>query len=44
MMGRWGLDGMRSFEQVNVAKKEAARLEQSKGAATSSAQLSPAIL
>ena len=27
MMGRWGLDGMRSFEQSNVAKKEGARLE-----------------
>lgn len=22
MMGRWGLEGMRSFEQVNVARKE----------------------
>lgn len=26
MMSRWGLEGMRSFEQVNVAKKEGARL------------------
>ncbi|KIM48377.1 hypothetical protein M413DRAFT_440105 [Hebeloma cylindrosporum] len=38
MMGRWGLDGMRSFEQVSVAKKEALRLEQSRDAAASSAQ------
>jgi len=29
MMGRWGLEGMESFEQVNVAKKEASRLETS---------------
>ena len=28
MMARWGLDGMRSFEQVSVAKKEGTRLEQ----------------
>ncbi|KAF8971518.1 biotin synthase [Flammula alnicola] len=28
MMGRWGLDGMRSFEQVSVAKKEGTRLQQ----------------
>lgn len=27
MMGRWGLDGMRSFEQVSVAKKEGGRLQ-----------------
>ena len=26
MMSRWGLDGMRSFEQVNVARKEGAAL------------------
>ena len=26
MMERWGLDGMRSFEQRNVARKEGARL------------------
>ena len=26
MMARWGLEGMRSFEQVNVAKKEEERL------------------
>jgi len=26
MMGRWGLEGMRSFEQVGVAKKEGSRL------------------
>ena len=29
MMARWGLDGMRSFEQVSVAKKEGTRIEQS---------------
>lgn len=28
-MGRWGLDGMRSFEQPGVARKEASRLENS---------------
>ena len=28
MMGRWGLEGMRSFEQVGVAKQEGERLEQ----------------
>ena len=27
-MARWGLDSMRSFEQVSVAKKEGTRLEQ----------------
>lgn len=27
-MARWGLDGMRSFEQVSLAKKEGKRLEQ----------------
>ncbi len=27
MMGRWGLEGMRSFEQSGVARKEGARLE-----------------
>ena len=26
MMSRWGLDGMRSFEQVNVARKEGSAL------------------
>ena len=26
MMSRWGLSGMRSFEQVDVARKEGARL------------------
>lgn len=26
-MGRWGLDGMQSFEQVNVARKEGSRLK-----------------
>ena len=29
MMARWGLDGMRSFEQVSVARKEGTRIEQS---------------
>ncbi|PPQ63506.1 hypothetical protein CVT24_004734 [Panaeolus cyanescens] len=38
MMNRWGLDGMRSFEQVSVAKKEAERLE---AAATASPTPSP---
>ena len=28
MMARWGLDGMRSFEQVSVARKEGTRIEQ----------------
>ncbi|KAF8168287.1 biotin synthase, BioB [Crassisporium funariophilum] len=28
MMARWGLHGMRSFEQVNVARKEGSRIEQ----------------
>jgi len=28
MMARWGLDGMRSFEQVSVARKEGSRIEQ----------------
>lgn len=26
-MGRWGLEGMQSFEQANVARKEGSRLE-----------------
>lgn len=26
MMARWGLEGMRSFAQENVAKKEGSRL------------------
>ena len=26
MMARWGLDGMQSFEQANVARKEGSRL------------------
>ncbi len=26
MMARWGLAGMRSFEQTNVARKEGSRL------------------
>ena len=38
MMGRWGLDGMRSFEQVNVARKEGERLlDSAVSASTSSA-------
>ena len=28
MMSRWGLDGMRSFEQAGVAQKEGARLSE----------------
>lgn len=28
MMDRWGLSGMRSFEQEKVAKKEGSRLEE----------------
>jgi biotin synthase len=27
MMGRWGLEGMASFEQANVARKEGDKLE-----------------
>jgi biotin synthase len=27
MMGRWGLEGMQSFEQVNVRKKEGSKVE-----------------
>ena len=27
MMSRWGLEGMASFDQANVARKEGARLE-----------------
>jgi len=27
MMNRWGLEGMQSFEQVNVARKESSRSE-----------------
>lgn len=27
MMQRWGLEGMGSFEQVNVAQKERSRLQ-----------------
>lgn len=34
MMSRWGLNGMQSFEQVSVAKKEAERLEQKAAAST----------
>lgn len=28
MMGRWGLDGMESFEQASVARKEGSRVDQ----------------
>jgi biotin synthase len=28
MMNRWGLNGMESFEQANVARKEGSRLDQ----------------
>jgi hypothetical protein len=28
MMGRWGLNGMESFEQASVVRKEGSRLEQ----------------
>ncbi|KJA26005.1 hypothetical protein HYPSUDRAFT_36865 [Hypholoma sublateritium FD-334 SS-4] len=41
MMGRWGLDGMRSFEQVSVAKKEGERLQLEEFAATSNGATSP---
>jgi biotin synthase len=27
MMGRWGLQGMQSFEQAGLARKEGARLD-----------------
>jgi len=27
MMGRWGLEGMTSFEQISVARKEDDKLE-----------------
>jgi biotin synthase len=27
MMSRWGLEGMQSFEQVNVRRKEGSKLE-----------------
>ena len=30
-MGRWGLEGMGSFEQRDVARKEGARLEERSG-------------
>ena len=29
MMSRWGLEGMQSFEQTSVAKKEGSRLQAS---------------
>ena len=46
MMGRWGLEGMRSFEQVGVARKEGARLEahsQSQAAPTSGSETSASV-
>ena len=27
MMGRWGLEGMKSFEQAELARKEGAQLQ-----------------
>ncbi|KAF9056643.1 biotin synthase [Panaeolus papilionaceus] len=39
MMARWGLDGMRSFEQVSVAKKEAERLESAAAASSTASPL-----
>lgn len=43
MMARWGLDGMRSFEQASVAAKEGDRLqvEQSVGETAASSTASP---
>jgi len=38
MMSRWGLNGMQSFEQVGVAKKEAERLAEKAAASTSTAK------
>lgn len=40
MMGRWGLEGMASFEQVNVARKEGERLQQETGSRSESAKSS----
>jgi len=37
MMSRWGLEGMRSFEQASVAKKEGARLEEASSAQSAEA-------
>ncbi|KAJ3513730.1 hypothetical protein NLJ89_g2787 [Agrocybe chaxingu] len=42
MMARWGLEGMRSFEQISVAKKEAARLEQRSSEAGHVTEAAPA--
>lgn len=39
MMERWGLDGMRSFEQRNVARKEGARLMEAPRADEDNVQL-----
>jgi hypothetical protein len=35
MMGRWGLEGLGSFEQEGVKAKEAARLAEAAASATS---------
>ena len=37
MMGRWGLEGMASFEQPNVARKEGARLANQAGVSPATA-------
>jgi hypothetical protein len=37
MMGRWGLEGLGSFEQEGVKAKEAARLAEAAASATSPA-------
>ena len=47
MMGRWGLEGMGSFEQPNVARKEGARLaaraEQQAASAGASKEAEPRV-
>ena len=47
MMGRWGLEGMASFEQPNVARKEGARLaaraEQQAASAGASKEAEPRV-
>ncbi|KAG0703124.1 biotin synthase [Suillus ampliporus] len=40
MMGRWGLEGMQSFEQASVARKEGAALGQTRTASELKAELS----
>ncbi|PSR71265.1 hypothetical protein PHLCEN_2v12779 [Hermanssonia centrifuga] len=42
MMARWGLAGMRSFEQTNVARKEGSRLTASSEPVAESLSVSPA--